>query len=153
MLFSCTNNNAGITREGQLEKDKKDSIIKSEKIVFDFDTLIDFFSATNTISFQNRDSNIIYLASEYSIFDIEKIDLAKFSIKTDIGLHHNYQFNLQSGDFTLLDSLSKSMLFGSHYLVFKLKPASFRSITIQDNEGGLTKLIVGDGELLKAIKR
>lgn len=151
-LFVC-NKKAETLHDAQLEKATKDSIIKSEKVIFDFDTLVDPFSAANTITFQNRDSNMVYIASIYSIIDIEKVDSTKFNIKVDIGLVHNYQFNLHSKDSTLLENLSNSFSFSHRYLVFKLNPASFRSTTIQDYEGGLTKLIIGDGELLKAIGR
>lgn len=142
----------------------RDSVIQAEHIDIDFDSVFTTRRQSFSIDFQTIDSSYLFISSNYSIFDIEKLDSVNFNIKLNL-TDNEIQINLHTRDSTLVktllgrsnDGLFKnsnlsSILSSEYYILFNLYPKSFKSVQLTHDQVEFTKLISGNGELIKIVQ-
>lgn len=161
VLITCKGKEKEVPDERSLVRD---SIMKTENVEIDFDSIFSIFRKRQkiySIDFQTIDSNKVCISSSNSIFDIEKLDSLNYNIKLNFA-NNVCQINLHTMDSILVKNLISSIegdilnnlnsyLFSKYIVVFKIYPNSFESIQLANDELEYTKLISGNGELIKIL--
>jgi len=142
----------------------RDSVIQAEHIDIDFDSVFTTNRQNFSIDFHSLDSGYTFISSNYSIFDIEKLDSVNFNIKLNL-TDNEIQINLHTKDSTLVKTLLgigkkgllknsnlNSILFSEYYILFNLYPKSFKSVQLAHDQVEFAKLVSGNGELINIIQ-